>query len=427
MKHPCLQLGLHRIYLVISIALIPCFGFNNKVHTNLDSNTTWGFYAHKLLNKLAVFTLPAAMIEFYKTNLEYISHHAVDPDKRRYAIKGEAERHYIDLDQWKKETHLNLPDDLLDCILQSSEIKLFKNLDSVLVFEKIECPDIHYKELKFTNSFKNNFLEYRDGIELHQLKEWLLEYAWMNHEDENWIIETDLVAKLFPTANLGNYKMHIIDHFSPHGILPYFLPQIYKRLVKAFQEKDVEKILKLSSDIGHYIGDAHVPLHTTKNYNGQLSNQTGIHAFWESRIPELFAEQDFDFVVGHAESIRDIRSYFWKIIEDSHQCVDSVLRFEKSLSQTTPSDQQYCFEMRLGEVTKLPCKDYAASYHTTLDRQVERRFRSCILSIGSVWMSAWTEAGQPDLTSNTNDHQALPQIKTDSLLESAILNVRDHE
>ena len=132
-------------------------------------------------------------------------------------------------------------------------------------------------------------------------------------------------------------------------------------------------------------------------------------------------------MVGHAVYIRDIRSYFWKIIEDSHQCVDSVLRFEKSLSQTTPSDQQYCFEMRLGAVTKLPCKDYAACYHTTLDRQVERRFRSCILSIGSVWMSAWTDAGQPDLTSNTIDHQALPQIKTDSLLESAILNVRDHE
>jgi hypothetical protein len=44
--------------------------------------------------------------------------------------------------------------------------------------------------------------------------------------------------------------------------------------------------------LGHYIGDAHVPLHTTSNYNGQKTNQHGIHGLWESRIPEqLFDER----------------------------------------------------------------------------------------------------------------------------------------
>ena len=53
---------------------------------------------------------------------------------------------------------------------------------------------------------------------------------------------------------------------------------------------DAKKVLFLATDLGHYIANAHVPLHTTLNYNGQLSNQSGFHAFWESRLPELFSE-----------------------------------------------------------------------------------------------------------------------------------------
>ncbi|MGC6428813.1 MAG: hypothetical protein ACON4Y_05945 [Flavobacteriales bacterium] len=52
-----------------------------------------------------------------------------------------------------------------------------------------------------------------------------------------------------------------------------------------------EQILFICSDLGHYIADANVPLHTTINYDGQLTGQKGIHAFWESRLPELFSSE----------------------------------------------------------------------------------------------------------------------------------------
>ncbi|MBK6824217.1 MAG: hypothetical protein IPG87_15025 [Saprospiraceae bacterium] len=81
----------------------------------------------------------------------------------------------------------------------------------------------------------------------------------------------------------------------------------------------------------------------------------------------------------------------------------------------------------MGAVTKLPCKDYAELYHNTLNKQVEARFRSCILSIGSVWMSAWTEAGQPDLEIMTNKKSNASIFQRDSLQENKFLNVRDHE
>src|SRR5690349_14383023 len=60
----------------------------------------WGFYAHRMINYQAVFLLPPEMIAFYKPNIEFISEHAVDPDKRRYAVIEEGPRHYIDIDRY---------------------------------------------------------------------------------------------------------------------------------------------------------------------------------------------------------------------------------------------------------------------------------------------------------------------------------------
>src|SRR4029453_7600387 len=96
------------------------------------------------------------------------------------------------------------------------------------------------------------------------------------------------------------------DNFTLHGILPYNLEPLLMHLIDAFLKKDARRILQLSADIGHYIADAHVPLHTSQNYNGQLTGQEGIHAFWESRLPELFSER-YDFFVGKAGYIPNIQ------------------------------------------------------------------------------------------------------------------------
>src|SRR5690606_26471454 len=58
----------------------------------------WGFHAHRMINRLAVFTLPPEMFRFYKSNIHYLTEEAVAPDRRRYAIPEEAPRHYIDID-----------------------------------------------------------------------------------------------------------------------------------------------------------------------------------------------------------------------------------------------------------------------------------------------------------------------------------------
>ncbi|NTE00556.1 S1/P1 Nuclease [Agrobacterium tumefaciens] len=281
--------------------------------------TSWGFFAHQRINNLAIFTLPSGMIGFYKKNIKYITEHAVDPDKRRYADTLEAPRHYLDVENYEP------------CV------------DSI---------------------------------------------------PEKW---NDALAKY------GSKALHA------NGILPWQIQRTYYSLIKAFKTRDSIKILKYSADIGHYIADAHVPLHTTSNHNGQLTHQVGIHAFWESRLPELFSP-NYNFIVGKASYIENPLKEAWKIVKHTHSLVDTVLTFEAKLNASFPSDKKYSFSERNNVVLKQYSSLYSKTYHDQMNHMVEKQMRSAILEIGNFWFSAWVDAGQPELK-NLIKIELEPEIK----------------
>jgi len=112
------------------------------------------------------------------------------------------------------------------------------------------------------------------------------------------------------------------DSLKAYGIVPWWIQTMLRRLTDAFAEKDQSKILKLSAELGHYISDSHVPLHVNSNHNGQFTNQQGIHGFWESRVPEILAEKEWDFFIGKADYIADPVSYTWKRVLESSAASD---------------------------------------------------------------------------------------------------------
>jgi len=267
----------------------------------------WGFYAHQKINYYAVFLLPPQMLIFYKPHIQFLSAHAVDPDKRRYAVADEAPRHYIDLDK-------------------------YGHIDSL---------------------------------------------------PRRW---DSAVAQL--TA----------DTLHKHGLVPWWIGNMQYRLTEAFKEKDGAKILKLSADIGHYIADAHVPLHASSNHNGQYTNQHGIHGFWESRVPELLAEKEWNFYLEKAVYLPNISDFIWQRVKESALAADTVLRFEKELSQRFAADQKFAFENRNGVVVRQYSTAYTKAYNAALKGMVERRMQQSIHAVASFWLTAWINAGQPDLS-----------------------------
>jgi hypothetical protein len=296
------------------------------LHASSYTSFAWGFYGHQKINYYAVFLLPPEMMVLFKPHINFISEHAVDPDKRRYAVPAEGPRHYIDIN--------------------------------------------HYGEFPFT----------------------ALPRKWR-----------DAVSK-FGEDSLNKY-----------GIVPWHVQTMLQRLTDAFKEKDFGRILKMSTEMGHYISDAHVPLHANSNHNGQFSDQKGIHAFWESRIPELLAEKEFDFLIGKAAYIENPGDFIWKRVLESAKASDSVLRFEKEISRQFGDDKKYSFEERNGKVIRQYSTAFTVAYNRKLNGMVERRMRQSIFAIASFWYTAWVNAGQPDLKGLVN--QAFTPTELEAFLQ----------
>jgi len=191
------------------------------------------------------------------------------------------------------------------------------------------------------------------------------------------------------------------------GIVPWQIYFTYQKLVNAFRENNVQAIIRHSADLGHYVSDAHVPLHTTRNYNGQLTDQIGIHAFWESRLPEMFAG-NYNLLVGKAAYLDNPLDSAWTIVRESHALVDSVLQIEKELSETFPKHLQRSYITRNNVLVATYSDAYASAYHQRMRGMVEKRMRKSIQRTGSFWFSAWVDAGQPSL-----DKAYPSQIKDD--------------
>lgn len=208
---------------------------------------------------------------------------------------------------------------------------------------------------------------------------------------------------------------HSEDTLQAYGIVPWHVVRMKYRLQKAFEEKNLALVLKYAAEIGHYIADAHVPLHTTENYNGQLTNQYGIHGLWESRLIELQAD-NYNYWIGQAQYLPSVQKSIWAAVRASHAALDSVLRFEKLVSQQFSAAEKYSYEQRGSTLTKVYARKFCLAYHDKLNGMVERRLRAAILMISSVWYTAWVDAGQPDLSqallvplTKNQDHDSLPQ------------------
>ena len=277
----------------------------------------------------------------FKKHADFLEENAVNPDRRRYSVKDEAARHYIDIDVYGDSAIYTMPRNWYQAVEQYTE-----------------------------------------------------------------------------------------DTLKTYGTVPWHIHLMCIRLTKAFESQNLIDILKLSADLGHYVADAHVPLHTTVNYNGQLTGQRGIHSFWESRVPELLYE-DFNFWVGKSQFIQNTQETAWDIVSVSHMAVDSVLEFERALSKQIPEQKQYTFIQKGASTVKVHSTRFTVEYDKMLDGQIEKRMRAAIRAVGSYWRTCWENAGSPDLTLLTQ--KALRENEKSAFLQKTlgwkrrILQSRFHE
>ena len=190
-------------------------------------------------------------------------------------------------------------------------------------------------------------------------------------------------------------KIYTKDSLLKYGWVPYLIIEQLEKLTAAFKSKDKDSILFYAADLGHYIGDAHVPLHTSINYDGQLTGQKGLHSLWESFVPELTIDQYQLYNPHHTKYIKNPNEAIWADIRKTAVLVPEMLAVEKQVSTNFTSGSKYKTVMRYGRLTEVYTKEFAEAYAKGLGATVNNQLIASANMIADFWYTAWVNAGKP--------------------------------
>ena len=190
----------------------------------------------------------------------------------------------------------------------------------------------------------------------------------------------------FPFRNIPrNYEKALAkygrERLKEAGLLPWRIAELYARLVRAMRESDWKRVPLFAAHLGHYVADGHQPLPTTTNYDGQLTGNQGIHKRFEHEMirRHLGQYQDLAAFTQRAQRTADLVGFTFDFLIDSYVWVDNLLRADT--------------------LARLGVHGYHDAYYAALyvfaGKLAKLSMAQAATDLGSLWYSAWIEAGQP--------------------------------
>ncbi|MEI6946220.1 zinc dependent phospholipase C family protein [Paraflavisolibacter sp. H34] len=187
------------------------------------------------------------------------------------------------------------------------------------------------------------------------------------------------------------------DSLVKYGYVPYWVMVTKERLTNAFRQGHRDSILFYAADLGHYIADAHVPLHTSVNYDGQLTGQKGLHHLWESAVPEL-AIGDYRLYRKHkAAYLGRPQEVIWQAVQRSYSLLPGVFGEERTASGGMADTVKYQMLTRYGRQMRSYTPAFAEAYNQRLGPTINEQLLLSAAAIADFWYTCWVDAGRPDL------------------------------
>lgn len=193
-------------------------------------------------------------------------------------------------------------------------------------------------------------------------------------------------------------KIYSKDSLFKYGYVPYHIISMKNKLTDAFRSGNKDSILFYATDIAHYIGDANVPLHTSLNYDGQLTNQNGLHSLWESMVPEIELEQYNLYRNQKADYLDNTEQRVWDCIRRAHKLLPDVFGKEIEASKAFTDSTKFRIQIRRGKEVKSYSSAFAKAYSKLLGQTINDQLLNSAKMIADFWYTAWVDADKPDLS-----------------------------
>jgi hypothetical protein len=179
------------------------------------------------------------------------------------------------------------------------------------------------------------------------------------------------------TAAVAKFGRKPLEQF---GLLPWQVGLYSKKLTDAFQDHNWNDAKIQAAALAHYVAAAHDPFNTTTNFDGKLSLQPGVNERFGVGLVDRYSL--FFFVKpNEASFIHDPTDHAFEMALSAHSWLENVLlsdrRAHAGLSGYTD--------------------DYYDRFYAQAGAVLIRQFSDAATDLGSYWMTAWINAGRPQL------------------------------
>jgi hypothetical protein len=185
------------------------------------------------------------------------------------------------------------------------------------------------------------------------------------------------------SAAVQKFGKDLVDQ---QGRLPWRTAEFYGRLQREFASLTrqpppgyaLDNIALFSAIIAHYVADGYVPLHAVTNYDGQLTNQHGVHSRWEA---DLFERNRASIKVAPTpiKPVLNPRDFMFETLLISNRAAPNVLDSDRKAAEGRQSyDDAYFTAFAKGTLPTL-----------------EKRLSESIAGVAAVITGAWEQAGKP--------------------------------
>jgi hypothetical protein len=203
-------------------------------------------------------------------------------------------------------------------------------------------------------------------------------------ERNNHFIELDKYGK-FPFTALPRAYKAAIEKYSKSkiqstGLLPWQIGVYSQKLTEDLRTGRWDQAKLDAAFLANYVAETHDPFNTTENFDGRLTLQNGINDRFNSVLIARYGSF-FPMSTHDAFFISDPTDYAFEACLESHSLVESVLladrRAMKGLNSYTD--------------------EYYDRFYNITAASLIRQLSEASTDVGSYWLTAWTNAGKPQL------------------------------
>jgi hypothetical protein len=171
------------------------------------------------------------------------------------------------------------------------------------------------------------------------------------------------------------------------GTVPWTAEEVYGSLRRAFEAyprrggfgaSAHQDVILFSAWLAHYTADGHVPLHGVTNYDGQFTQQWGLHARWESTMFERYMDR-LTIAPKAIAPIKDPRGFIFDALLRDTQLVPALLKSDRDAigDRDTYDDAYY------------------QAFFAANKAVMEQRLNDSIAAVAAMITGAWEAAGKP--------------------------------